>query len=727
MSVPPPPPPPAAPTTSILAVPMPIPGTKDAPVFSGTYPTDFLLRLELHAAAAAIDDKNKLVDYIYHYSSDKVKEYLRFLPEFDIELPNKTWDVAKKMLLALYGSTDVSTQVTEESLAEFVRLHAAEGSFRSKKDVESYYLRFSRLSAPLLKNGDITSKNAQLKFVKGIPKSIREWFLTEIAEENRTSVNPPTIADAYEVLLSRFDRTFLFYEPNTKDIQGKLEFDSDITTDKSKSTSSPTNTQKAKSSKSAKTADSDIDALTKALEDMKLNQAKMIADAVRSAMSGMGSSPVSSASSTPSTQTSQMTDQRRRRDGRCIMCGKTAGVDLDHALGIRNCAETKKLLDRGLIRFDEQRNRYVMPNGAELPYVPTGTPGGVAHHLLSQESSGRTLSTSAIELSFGDKHFVTDDVFAVYPISASNPALRSGKDTSNRFDPKKRPEEKGKGPDVTVTPPTPPPAKPQPPKANVDIPPPPNPINRQDGWQGSLPSKPNPKNDIKDVDMSDGSKKTSGPAQPGYRYTSDVQEMVSVDKLTEKILDIAVPVTLREIVGNSPALQKTLTDLFRTKRVYTSNPAEYSTTTWVTADGKVHVASEATQVYYADGLSPSETIARDLSVENIDPEELERFFVRYAMKAVVSIPTEKFMAMTCGYLLIDINGKTFKVMIDTGSELNIAGTSFYESTGLPLDFEGMNWRLKGIHGQPERLRGLCVDVPQDRWSQFPGSYLRLPL
>lgn len=49
-------------------------------------------------------------------------------------------------------------------------------------------------------------------------------------------------------------------------------------------------------------------------------------------------------------------------------------------------------------------------------------------------------------------------------------------------------------------------------------------------------------------------------------------------------------------------------------------------------------------------------------------------------------------------------------MVDTGSELNLIPERVVNETGLPLDFEGSKWALKGVHGDPVRLLGCVKDV-----------------
>ncbi|KAL0562539.1 hypothetical protein V5O48_019548 [Marasmius crinis-equi] len=56
---------------------MPLPGAKVAPHFNGVAPTDFLKQIEILAKTAAITDENDKVDFIYSYSSDRVKSKLQ--------------------------------------------------------------------------------------------------------------------------------------------------------------------------------------------------------------------------------------------------------------------------------------------------------------------------------------------------------------------------------------------------------------------------------------------------------------------------------------------------------------------------------------------------------------------------------------------------------------------------------------------------------------------------
>ncbi|KAL0058479.1 hypothetical protein AAF712_014829 [Marasmius tenuissimus] len=184
---------------------MPIEGTRDAH-FNGQYPSDFLRKILSHARAAHITNNDELVDYIYQYSFDR---------------SNKTWDAAKKKLLLLFGSTDVDPKVTLEMLRAYVHKHTAESSFHSCNNVESYYVNFARLSAPLVENKDLTDLAAHVEFVKGIPISLRNWFMSMLPNEKKTVDSPPTIDEAYDILKSPYSKKGLFYDPTNNFNSGK--------------------------------------------------------------------------------------------------------------------------------------------------------------------------------------------------------------------------------------------------------------------------------------------------------------------------------------------------------------------------------------------------------------------------------------------------------------------------------------------------------------------------
>ncbi|KAK1225160.1 hypothetical protein PQX77_011916 [Marasmius sp. AFHP31] len=323
-----------------MNVPMPIAGTRDAPHFNGKYTTEFLNKIILHGrnAGHTDTDKDKLVDYIYHYSSDRIKEHIRYLPEFDIEIPGKTWNAAEKQLTTMFASSDVTTIVSEDDLKEFCRRHAEEG--------------FLRIAAPLIKNNEITNKSRDPAFVKGIPKGLCDWFKRELPEANRTKDKPPSIETSRKILYQNFNHTNLFWDANdVKDKQSAFDDDGNrIGTSKARLTTPPASDHLNRSSVGLPSSTTvDIDALTKAMDELNLNHLRHQPN------------PNWAFAGAP-----------RTGPRKCIGCGKVEGETLNHPLGMRNCPETAKLVASGEIIYNAKRRRYTLPDGSDLPYAPPG-------------------------------------------------------------------------------------------------------------------------------------------------------------------------------------------------------------------------------------------------------------------------------------------------------------------------------------------------------------------
>src|SRR5258705_1092896 len=53
----------------------------------------------------------------------------------------------------------------------------------------------------------------------------------------------------------------------------------------------------------------------------------------------------------------------------------------------------------------------------------------------------------------------------------------------------------------------------------------------------------------------------------------------------------------------------------------------------------------------------------------------------------------------------------YKMLIDSGSELNIMTLSQAQELALPIDDSGNSWTLKGISGHTMGLEGICWNVP----------------
>ncbi|KAJ3745973.1 hypothetical protein DFH05DRAFT_1458361 [Lentinula detonsa] len=202
------------PTTALynLRVPMPIPRTPSAPLFNGKYLNDFLEQIILHANQAGETNKDQMVKYILSYSSDLVKDTIRFMDEFDPTNTSITWDNAKDALRSLYGSYDKPTDYTQEELKEFCKDQSAKSPFSKNSEIKSYYREFIAIASSLKKKGTITDKEANYYFVLGLPHSMKEWFLAALPSQNCTRDNPPTTTESLKILRTRHDKKSLLYE-----------------------------------------------------------------------------------------------------------------------------------------------------------------------------------------------------------------------------------------------------------------------------------------------------------------------------------------------------------------------------------------------------------------------------------------------------------------------------------------------------------------------------------
>ncbi|KAF5340822.1 hypothetical protein D9758_017071 [Tetrapyrgos nigripes] len=236
--------------------------------------------------------------------------------------------------------------------------------------------------------------------------------------------------------------------------------------------------------------------------------------------------------------------------------------------------------------------------------------------------------------------------------------------------------------------------------SNTSIPPLTNPINREDGWKSALPSN-NGSRQHPDVTMRDETKKI--PPGPQFHFTSDIQEQYASKAVWEKIMDQPITLPLKQVIRGSPTLQKIFTESTRTRREYNSPTKASSPCSCLSSFD--FASSNGRDDFVLDMVSSGLAVDADC-----DQSQLASFLVHYS-SAIVANPASKFFVMVTGVMDVRINGVVFKAMIDTGSELNVASHDVPEQGKLLLDFEGMNWSLRGIHGGPECLAGVLADVP----------------
>ncbi|KAJ3792196.1 hypothetical protein GGU11DRAFT_750380 [Lentinula aff. detonsa] len=712
-----------------LRVPMPIPRTRDAPHFNGRYIGDFLNRIVQHGTYAGITNTDELVNYIVEYSSDKVKDLILYMAEFDPEVQGKTWKEAKAALYSLYGTIDKPKEYTEEEMISFCREQSAKSTFVKSSEIESYYRAFIPIAASLKKQGLITDNQFNLYFVKGLPGSMKDWFASAIPQVNRTKYNPPTVAVTLATLKAKFDKDSVIYEDwkHVDEDNAKSDFDNignrvtgptfqeeigiEPPTPGSSAVMPTTRDNNQRNFNNVEDLARKLDALTLAVQNQR--------------------APLRSNQGSDSTP------------ARCFMCGQS-GV---HPLGIRFCPETNTLISERLLTFNAQRNRYVLPDGQDLPRVPFGWNGGVSSYLRQNRTGNmpirdppphlpNTGAVSTVGLMYGDSEVLSGNAFALESLPFdeyhtnyyANPSLRSGKDTTNRFNPINRPEKdmeripirpvaprpapnpNSQLPPQTIQHPQTQPHKevrfdtgPNPTPSKVNIPQPPNPINNERGWKGSRPR--NPRGGNQDVEMKDGDVR-KGNNGPQYHFTSKLQEYADPDKMFSNIGDMKVEVPLFQLLGLSPQLSKRFAEGTRTRREY-GTPTTSSAELFPFPSDSGYEGDREALASIVGTRGPALT-ERRVFVEKEDPN-LEEFVFRCS-NAAAQIPQTRFFAMTVGDVKLTINGTEFLAMIDSGSELNVGSYDIPEKGSLPMDFDGMKWKLKGINGDFEQLRGCVLDA-----------------
>ncbi|KAJ4476442.1 hypothetical protein C8J55DRAFT_431328 [Lentinula edodes] len=699
---------------------MPIARTQNAPFFNGRYIEDFLGRVKQHGANAGIVNEDELVKYIVEYSSDKVKDLILYMDEFDADT-KVTWKAAKEALITLYGSSDKPKEYTEEELKEFCRERSAKPSFSKASDIEDYLRAFVAIAASLKKRTVISEKEYNLYFVRGLPRVLKEWFASATPETKHTKDNPPSVAESLYILRTRFDKNSIIYEDWHKDDEEKAKFLFDdngnrITTSIQQEIDAEDKEAYSKAQVTTSQPASTVEELAQQVEQLK----ELMKD---SNMRG--------------SRMNQGSDSNSRR---CFICGKMCGGNNSaHPIGPRFCPETNELLSEHLITFDAQRNRYVLINGHDLPLVPKGWVGGVASYLRHQRSTSSIPSSSSVPhdtpphlrsgnsvgLMYNDSEVLTGQAFALESVPyhfTSNPSLRSGRDTTNRYNPldkdhRKKPTSVQKipiephkqvrfDPSSTSVPPhiqTVPQNEPSQIPAKVSIPPPSNPINREQGWKNSRPGIPR---GGQEVVMQDGDKKNSGPQ---YHFTSKVQDLANPESTFSHIGDMKVEIPLFQLLGISPQLSKLFLESTRTRREY--GPIKETKQAESTPYHNHFEASGDEQAALTSAMATwgSESGESNLYVAEDDPNISD--FVFKCSNAVAQIPAKRFFAMTVGNLRVIINDVEFLAMIDTGSELNVGGAHLPEAASLPMDYDGTRWSLKGINGDFERLRGCAVNAP----------------
>ena len=694
---------------------MPIPNTTEAPKFDGHYVSDFLEDINMHLKRVNITDEDTQVNWILRYCTAAVRDRIRFLPEIDRDTKGRTWDKAKAALIELYGDVDKPKPLP---LAEFLRRVqelADKPAYTTKAQVNAFYTEYTSLAQPLLKASMISDNDFKFHFIQAIPSTMKPAIRVLIPKINLSRANAPDAKDILAHLRSLADKDDPTYESWRYD-EAKAE---ELMLSRT-NTSQPVSNDAPATAKSS-SSDDRMDELVKKMENLTL-------------MLAQSQTPVA-----PGNQ------QQQQRPLRCNICGQSPPT---HVPGFRNCPELANLVNEGRVRLDATANRYVMAaDGADLPRAPYNYPGGVAAYIRSLTPAPPTTRVAgaapvALVLPSG----MTLASLKASHIAGSDPKLRSGKEyePSGRYDPKKRPDDKPSArqrmqappqpagssnppsappptntmppavPSQTPAAPAPPPVPssssptPSAPAPPSSAPPPPPPINREEGWKQSLPKNKGKEREADpDVVMKESvskprDKDKSAPSS-GYRNLSELESHVNVQHVYETVMgSTAVSLPLHDLLGLAPALLDKIHEATRRKRVPKDARAQ--------AVEAVPVDIDSVPIIVAEPADASPL--RNMTLVNTDYDDRDQhiaqaFFSGHGSPSV----NDRFLAMSVGVLSGTICGIPFRLMIDSGSELNLGDNSIPDSTQLPLDYLGASWALRGIHGGPEQLRGYIGSAP----------------
>jgi len=574
-----------------IGVPMPTPSTPSAPLFKGKCVEDFLDSLEQHADSTRVPQSH-LPGYVLRYCHMKVQIVI----EGSTVWAGDDWVKARTFLVDLYGSNDSIPVNSLDRLHQWCLKHGESGIVFSRRDVDKYYREFTALSSGLAPSRMLETE-ISLCFYRGIPASLRAKIKKQIPAANLKTSSPPSISSLLGWLREEFDEEDL----DAKISPVSLNLDSDSDSSSSDSDDDIDNTPVIKKKKKPtkkvtfeKTVPavpivepvdlSPVNRLTKQMEDLRLAHAEFLR----------------SVSITPN---ANLTNQQIMREARCFFCDKTT-----HRLGLKFCPEVEICIKEGLVAYTPL-GRLARPDGSELPRA-FGSDGGVVKVLREQHATSSHLKGKGREakrdlpphmanyagLLFDGQEVLESEVFngsssSVVPAWRAQPSLalavtHSQKDKETRFDPIKRPEKKdteaksfSKPQEHRNRPPTPtlnnlgpPPNVSRLPIAPVQSTPqafnlrPPK-VNTEDAFKNrrAAPSK------SKDVEMKDTNAKAK--STPAYHFMSDIQEMYDLDKIVrEKVNKMVVNLELGELLALSAFLQKSVSNLTKTRREYNTKP-----------------------------------------------------------------------------------------------------------------------------------------------------------
>ncbi|KAI0309738.1 hypothetical protein OF83DRAFT_1033725, partial [Amylostereum chailletii] len=708
------------PTSVQVSKPMPIPQSPHAPRFSGKHVREFIETLSELAKYHQVPDTD-LPKAVIRYSTDKVKDVVRHLDVFK----KQDWAAAKATLIQLYGAQDEPKRVSFSSLRHFCKARAKTNNFSGKHGFERYHRKFVALSSHLQDQGTLKVNEVNYWFYAGLPSRPHKVVRQQIDKKYLKKTSPPPMADVIAIIDTIYDVDSIDATDDDDSSSSDIDSDADSTdSDEGEDTDHPA-LQKSVRFKNLKTpkmtdlpaatpdeppmANDPVDAIADQMKNLRIHQLQAL---VQKFGLQAGNVPMPLPSSA-----NNLSGRPQGFSRACFICGSDHGP-------IRLCPQALILQSEGILIWEADQRKWLLSDGSNIPQAPSAVDktNGIALYLCQLATAGivptataavcatvcdppphQAVSTSAGTvldsygaLFEGNVHSIPDTQFDRRDdaLTTSNPVTRSGRDTTARNiaspytaqKPTKRQEppptvpKPGQStpstqPRPSAQAPAPPQSKPAPTAPNVPRPPE---INTKNPTRKTQPEK-------GDVEMKDADRTRQ------YRFTSDLQEGVSIEDVEKVILDQAVTLPIRSLLGVSPALQRRVGDILKTRREYMNG---FGASEVFTPEAESFLAQHEPYSY--------------LDLPTADDRQAYEA-MRVCAHSAQQRPG-RFFAMTVGTFKVRIGADEITLMVDTGSELNLLPEALVNRLGLLLDHDGARWGLSGIHGDAQQLRGCCKDV-----------------
>ncbi len=410
----------------------------------------------------------------------------------------------------------------------------------------------------------------------------------------------------------------------------------------------------------------------------------------------------------------------------CFMCGKEQGQGLEHPLAMRNCPETHELINKGMVKYSPQ-GLLILSSGASIPRV-YGPGNGGAAQVIREELSNRggrevpphqqVMSCNAMGLFMNNEKVLGSDRLAAlcetayaFPITRSQSRQEDRSPPNDlqkqvRFQVTKNISLPGSRSQSRASSPVPawqkvyrPPTVRQPAEetrfSKISEPTAPqrstapHESNTEEGWRAVQKEKREERRD----------------GQPAklplpYRFTSDIQEGISLESIQKQLLESKVTMSLQEILGISPELQKRLQAMVKTRREFGVKSGEWSAEVGEADEEVVQLCTEAR----------GEALPQEAFMTwNKEGEDMHEVLERYAN--AVALGRGKNYAVPAGLIEGVFGSEKVTFLVDTGSELNLITRRVWEQSEVPIDEDGKRWSLRGIGGEIVPLLGCCRDAP----------------